>query len=83
MEIDPTGDLLEADAYIMVEVSEAAVVRMHASVQRYQDCYCDPNVGLMGYEDLMITLVPDTNNVVVVVVNNRAIEVLQNSYFML
>ena len=38
MEVDPMGDLLEADAYTVVEVSEAVVVRMHASDQRYRDC---------------------------------------------
>ena len=35
MEVDPMGDLLEADAYTVVEVLEAAAMRMHASDQRY------------------------------------------------
>ena len=85
VEVDPTGALLEADAYTVVEVSEAVVVRMHANVQRYHNCYCDPNVGLMGHEDLVVALAPKTNtsNAVVVMVGTRAMEVLQNNNFML
>ena len=59
----------------MVEVLEAAAVRMHASDQRYRDCDCDPNVGLMGHGDLMVALGPDTSNAVVVAVNTRAMVV--------
>ena len=70
------GDLLEADAYTVVKVSEAAAVRMHASDQRYRDCDCDPNMGWMGHEDLVVALGPDTSNAVVVVVNTRAMEFL-------
>ena len=69
------GALSEADVHIVVEVSEAAVVRMHANVQRYRDCYCDPNVGLMGHKDLVVTLVPNTSNVVVVIADIRVMEV--------
>ena len=72
MEVDPTGVLLVADAYIVVEVSDAAAVRTRASDQRYQYCDCDPNVGLTGHEDLMVALRPDTSDTVVVVVNTRA-----------
>ena len=75
--MDPTGALLEADAYTVVEVSEAVAVRTHASDPKYQDCDCDPNMGLMGHEDLMVALVPNTSNAVVVVVNTRAMEVLE------
>ena len=76
MEVDPTGDLLEADTYTVVEVSEAVVVRMHSSDPKYWDCDCDPNVGWMGHEDLVVTLGPNTGNAVVVTVNTRAMEVL-------
>ena len=69
------GALLEGGAYSVVEVLEAAAVRMHASNQRYWYCDWDPNVGLMGQEDLMVTLAPDTSNVVVVAVDTRAMEV--------
>ena len=76
-------DLLEADMYIVVEILESEVVRMHANVKRYRDCCCDPNMGRMGHKDLMVALALDISNAVVVVVNTRAIEVLQNNYFML
>ena len=75
--------LLEAGMYTAVEVSDAAMVRTHASDQRYQYCDCGPNVGLMGHEDLMVALGPDTSNAVVVVVDTRAMEVLQNDCFAL
>ena len=71
MEVDPTGALLEVGLYTVVEVSEAAAVRTHASNQRYQCCDCGPNVGQMGHKDLMATLGPDTSNAVVVVVDTR------------
>ena len=67
--------------YTLVEVVEAVVVRMHSSDPKYQDCDWGPNVGLTSHEDLRVTLVPDTNNLVVVVVNIRAIEVLKINYF--
>ena len=31
VELDPIGDLLEADVYTVVEISEAAAVRTHAN----------------------------------------------------
>ena len=77
------GDLLEVDMYTLVEVSEAVAVRMHSSDLKYQDCDCDPNMGLMGHEDLMVTLAPDTSNAVVVVADTRVIEVLQTNCFTL
>ena len=46
-------------------------------VIRYRDCYCGPNVGLMGHKDLMVTLEPETSDAVVV--DTRSIEVLQNN----
>ena len=58
----------------------AVLVRMHSSDPKYQDCDCDPNGGLMGHEDLMVALAPDTSNSVVVVVDTRAMEVLQIIY---
>ena len=64
MEVDPTVALLEAGIYTAVEVSDAAVVRTHASEQRYQYCYCGPKVGWMGHEDLMVASGPDTSNTV-------------------
>ena len=67
------GDLLEVDAYTVVEVSEAVAVRMHSSYPKYRDCDCDPNVGQMGHEDLMVILVPSVSNAVVVVVNTREV----------
>ena len=67
VEVVPTGALLEVGVYTLVEVLEAAVVRPHASNWRYQDCYCDPNVGLLGHEDLMVALGPDNSNAVVVI----------------
>ena len=78
MELNPTVALLEASMYTVVEVSDAAMVRTHASDQRYQCYNCGPNVGLMGHKDLMVALGPDTSDVVVVMVDNKAIEVLQN-----
>ena len=78
MEVDPTVALLEAGMYTVVEVSDATMIRTHASDQRYQYCDCGPNVGLMGHKDLMLALGPDTSDVVVVVVDTRAMEVLQD-----
>ena len=82
VEVVPTGALLEADAYIVVEVLEAAVVRMHSSDLKYRDCNYDPNMGWMGHEELMVVLASNISNAVVVVVNIRATKVLQNNYFM-
>ena len=78
MEVDPTVALLEVGMYTAVEVSDAAIVRTHASDQRYQYCDCGPNMGLMGHEDLMVALGPDTSDAMVVVVDTRAMEVLKN-----
>ena len=78
MEVDPTVALLEAGMYTVVEVSDATMIRTHACDQRYQYCDCGPNVGLMGHKDLMLALGPDTSDVVVVVVDTRAMEVLQD-----
>ena len=75
MEVDPTVALLEAGMYTVVEVSEAAAVRPHASNYRYRYCYYDPNVGLMGYKDLMVALRLNTSNMVVVIVDTRAMKV--------
>ena len=80
MEIDPTVAWLEAGMYTAVEVSDAAMVRTHANAQRYQYCFCGLNVGLMGHKDLVVTLGPDTCNLVVVMIDIRAIEVLKNDY---
>ena len=77
------GDLLEADMYILEEVPDAAVVWAHDNDPKYQDCYCDPNVGLMGHEDLMVTLGHNTNNMVVVLANIGATEVWKINYFVL
>ena len=77
------GALLEVGMYTVVEVSEVAVVKTHASDQRYRYCDFDPNMGHMGHKDLMVTLVSDTSNVVVVVVDTRAMEVLKSDYFAL
>ena len=77
------GDLLEADAYTVEEVPDAAVVQACANDPKYQDCYYDPNVGLMGHEDLMVALGHNINNAVVVVANIRAIEVWKINYFVL
>ena len=79
MEVDPTVALLEAGMYTEVEVSDAAIVRTHASAQRYQYCDCGPKLGLMGQKDLIITLGPDTSGAVVAMVYTRAMEVLQNN----
>ena len=70
--------LLEVDIYTVVEVSDAVMVRTHASDQRYRYCDCGPNVGLMGHEDLMVALGPDTSDAMMVMVDTRAMEVLQN-----
>ena len=76
------GDLLEADIYTVVEVLEA-VVRTHSNDPKYRDCCCDPNMGWMGHEDLMVALPPNISNTVVVVVNTRAMEALKINYFAL
>ena len=75
--MDPIGDLMEADAYTVVDELAAAAVRMHANNLRYQYCDCHPNIGLMGHKDLMVILGPNTNtnNAVVIVVNTRATKV--------
>ena len=83
MEGDPIGDLLEVDAYMVVEVLDAAAVRMHSSDPKYRDCCCNPNVGQMDNEDLVVNLGPNINNVVVVMVNTRATQVLKNNFFTL
>ena len=62
MEVDPTVALLEAGMYTAVEVSDAVMLRTHASDQRYLYCDCGPNVGLMGHKDLMVALGPDTSD---------------------
>ena len=69
--------------YIVVEVLDDAVVWAHASDPKYRYCYCDPNVGLMGHKDLMVTLGHNINNMVVVVANIRATEVWKINYFVL
>ena len=69
------GVLLEADTYTVVEVLDDAVVWVCASNPKYQYCYCDPNVGLMGYEDLMVDLGHNIYNMVVDVANIKATEV--------
>ena len=76
MEVDPIVALLEVGMHTTVEVSDAAMVRTDSSDQRYLYCYCGPNVGLIGHEDLIIALGPDISNAVVVVVDTRAMEVL-------
>ena len=76
------GALLEVDTYTVVEVSEAVVVRTHSSDPKYRDCDCDPNVGRMGHQDLVVALGPNICNLIVVLVNTRATEVLKNNYFM-
>ena len=81
--MDPIGDLLEADACIVVEVLDDAVVWACASDPKYQYCCCDPNVGLMGHKDLMVTLKHNINNAVVIVANIRATEVWKINYFVL
>ena len=40
-------------------------------------------MGWMGHKDLMVALGPDISNAVVVVVNTRAMEVLQTDCFAL
>ena len=40
-------------------------------------------MGLMAHKDLLVALVPDTYNIVVAVVDTRAMEVLQNDCFVL
>ena len=83
VEVVPTGALLEADAYIVVEVPDDAVVQTCASDPKYQYCYCGPNMGLMGHEDLMVILGHDINNVVVVVANIKVTKVCKTNYFVL
>ena len=83
VKVVPTGALLEANTYTVVEVLEAVAVKMHSSDPRYQYCCYDPNVGLMGHEDLMAILPPNISNTMVVIVNNKATEVLKKNYFML
>ena len=75
MEVDPTGALLVEDMYTVVEVLDTVAEMTYASNQRYWYCDCEPNVGLMGHKDLMVALGPDTSNVVVVMVDTRAMEV--------
>ena len=77
MEVDPTVALLKVGMYTTVEVSDAVMVKTHASDQRYQYCNCGPYMGLMGLEDLTAALGPDTSDAVVVIVDTRAMEVLQ------
>ena len=81
--MNPTGDLLEVDAYTVEEVPDAAVVQAHANDLKYRYCYCDPNVGLMGHKDLMVTLGHIINNAVVVVANIKAMEVWKIIFFVL
>ena len=83
MEVDPTGNLLEVDAYIVVEVPDDAVVLACASDLKYRYCYYDPNMGLMGHKDLMVTLGHNIKNVVVVVANIRATKIWKINYFVL
>ena len=83
VEVVPTGVLLEVDVYIVVEVLNDAVVQACASDPKYQYCYCDPNMGQMGHEDLMVDLGHNINNAVVVMANIRAIEVCKINYFVL
>ena len=83
VEVVPTGVLLEAGTYIVEGVPDAAVVWAHASVPRYRDCCCEPNVGQMSHEDLMVILGHNINNVVVAIASIRAIEVLKNNFFAL
>ena len=83
VEVVPTGALLEVDAYTVVEVSDDAVVWACASNPKNQYYYCDPKMGLMGHEDLMVTLGHNINNEVVDMANSRAIEILLNNYFAL
>ena len=56
------GDSLEADVYIVVDLSEAVTVRMHSSDPKYRDCDCGPNMGRMGHEDLMVILAPNISS---------------------
>ena len=85
MAVDPIVGLVEAGVYTMVEVLEAVAVQIHTSDSRYQDCYCDPNIGRMGHKDPVATLAPntDTSNAVVVEINTKVIEVLQTNCFVL
>ena len=71
------------DTYTVEEVPDAAVVWACANDPKYRDCYCDPNVGLMGHEDLIVALGHNINNAVVVVANIRATEVWKINYFVL
>ena len=83
VEVVPTGALLEADMYTVVEVLEAVAVRMHIRDPKYRDCCCNSNVGWLGHEDLMVILAPNINNIVVVIVDTRATEVWKKTYFTL
>ena len=83
VEVVPMGALLETDAYTVVEVPDDAVVWACASDPKYWYCYCDPNAGLMGHEDLMVALGHNINNTVVYMANIRATEVWQIKYFVL
>ena len=76
VEVDSMVALLEAGMYTAVEVSDAAIVRTHASEESYQYSYCGPSMGQMGHEDLIVALGPDTSNIVVILVDTRAMEVL-------
>ena len=75
--------LLKAGISTVVEVLDAAIVRTHASDQKYQYCDYGPNMGLMGHEDLMVALGPHTSNAVVVMVDTKAMEVLETDCFAL
>ena len=77
------GDLLKVEAYTVVEVLEAAVLRTHSSDPKYRNCHCDSNMGRMGHEDLVVALAPNINNEVVVMANTRVMEVLKTNCFML
>ena len=69
--------------YTVEEVPDSVVVGAHANDPKYRDCYCDPNVGLMGHKDLIVALGHNINYVVVVVANIRAEKVWKINYFVL
>ena len=81
--MDPMGDLLEVDAYTVEEVLDTTVVQACTNDPKYRGCYCDPNVGLMGHEDLMVALGHTINNAVVVVASIKTTGVWQINYFVL
>ena len=83
MEVVPKRALLKVDIYIVVEFLDNVVVRACASDPKYQYCYCNPNMGLMGNKDLMVIFGYNIHNSVLVMANIRATEVLKNSYFAL